>query len=110
MSVFQLNDELMFMKNLYFTIPLNSHDTSYIKCLSRTCLSPYQLLQRRSGLRFLADLLTNNLIERLRHSKNIILVETRDINSTIRRKIDMELVDERLALLRREVEVPVTCD
>lgn len=73
------------------------------------CLSPHEHLQRCSGLRFLADLRTNDLIKRLCHSKNIILVETRDVNSAVRWKINMELVDERLTLLRREVEVPVTC-
>lgn len=82
------------MRALYFTISLNIHDTSYIENLSRTCLSPYKLLQRRSGLRFLADLLANDLIKRLRHSQNVILVETRDINSAVRWKIYVELVDE----------------
>lgn len=48
---------------------------------------------------------TNNLINGLGHSLNVLLVQPRNIDSTARWEVDVVAIDQRFALGRREVKV-----
>lgn len=60
-------------------------------------------------LQICLDISTNNLINGLGHSLNVLLVQPRNIDSTARWEVDVVAVDQRFALGRRKVKVSMAC-